>query len=174
MAFRHLCGAGQTTGVGSGHGPPLWLRNSLAAGILLGLSEVGDVDAWVTVGRLLSSSLPVSPPDFTSLVRYLGGTGGRHALRALSELIEESRTVDSAGELDSPTYSLTFRGIPGIRVYSPASALDPYEVDEDVIHLLAYGAETARLYGRDSPFGLKADVNLQVGDVVVGIRILQA
>ena len=52
-------------------------------------------------------------------------------------------------------------------MYSPASALDPYEVDEGLIHLLSYGMETARLYGRASRFGVTADVNLAVGDVVV-------
>ena len=125
-------------------------RNSLAAGILLGLSELGDIDAWMDMGRLLETMLLVSPPDLTSLVRYLGGTGGRYALRTLTALIEKSRTVESSGELDSPTYSLTFPGIPGIRVYSPASALDLHEVDEGIIHLLSYGNETARLYGRAS------------------------
>ena len=142
-------------------------RNSLAAGILLGLSEVGDIDAWMDMGRLLSTLLLTSPPDLVSLVRNLGGTGGRYALRTLTALIEKSRTVESSGELDSPTYSLTFPGIPGIRVYSPASALDPTEVDEGVIHLLSYGNQTARLYGRGSRFGVTADVNLAVGDVVV-------
>jgi hypothetical protein len=109
----------------------------------------------------------VSPPDLTSLVRYLGGTGRRYALRTLTALIDKSRTVESSGELDSPTYSLTFPWIPGIRVYSPASALDPHEVDEGLIHLLSNGKETARLYGRASRCGVTADVNLAVGDVVV-------
>jgi hypothetical protein len=52
-------------------------------------------------------------------------------------------------------------------VYSPASALDPFEVDEGIIHLLSYGNETARLYGRGSRLGATADVNLAVGDVVM-------
>jgi hypothetical protein len=142
-------------------------RNSLAAGILLGLSEVGDFNVWMNMGRLLETMLPVSPPDLKALIRYLGGTGGRHALRTLTVLIEKSRTVESSGELDSPTYSLTFPGIPEIRVYSPASALDPHEVDEGVVHLLSYGSETARLYGRAYVYAPKAEVNLSRGDVVV-------
>jgi hypothetical protein len=73
-------------------------RTSLAAGILRGLSELGDIDAWMDMGRLLSTMLLVSPPDLASLVRYLGGTGGRYALRTLTELIKKSRTVESSGE----------------------------------------------------------------------------
>jgi len=142
-------------------------RNSLAAGVLLGLSEVGNSDAWMDMGRLLEIMLLVSPPDLTSLIRYLGGTGGRHALRTLTAFIERSRSVESSGELDSPTYSLIFPGIPKIMVHSPASALDLHVVDEGVIHLLSYGNETARLYGRAYRYGPKAVVNLARGDVVV-------
>ena len=89
-------------------------RTSLAAGILLGLSELGDIDAWMDMGRLLSTMLPVSPPDSggpRQILRRYGGplrsmdTHGAHR--------EEPPGSSPRASWTPLTYSLTFRGIPG-------------------------------------------------------------
>ena len=73
-------------------------------------------------------------------------SGGRRALKRFAELASERTLWEHIGEVDTESYSLTFNGLPSIRVHSPASALEGSEPSLEEIHLLAYKLDAALLY----------------------------
>ena len=142
--------------------------HAVAAGIMVGVAEWRDEEMWVKLGRLLNcQSFPTSPPPLEVLESFLATTGGRRALKRLAELASERTLWENIGDVDTKSYSLSFNGLPDIRVHSPASALEGSEPSLEMIHLLAYKLDAALLYPRDSPLGTTEGVSLRVGDVIV-------
>jgi hypothetical protein len=135
---------------------------------MAGVAKWGDEEMWDKLGHLLAyQPFPAAPPSLAGLESFLATSGGRLALKRLAELASERTLWENIGEVDTESYSLTFNGLPSIRVHSPASALEGSEPSLEEIHLLAYKLDAALLYPRDSPWGTTEGVKLRIGDVVI-------
>ena len=144
--------------------------HSVASGIMAGVAEWGDEVMWDKLWRLLATdSFPSLPPALEDLEAFLSSSGSRLALKRLAELVSERTICDNPGGVDTKSYLLSFNGLPNIRVYSPASALEVREPSLEEIHLLAYNLDAALLYPRDSPWGTTEGVMLRVGDIVTAV-----